>query len=294
MRRQRNNYANDIKHSLLLEGRFVITTGRIGAGKTSLTTAMMSLDYKYHSKMRLRMAQSIIKEYNSNGGHLELPEHLYYSNIDICLTDPRKRNAPHTNFADINRFGIPNDDYAVQYFPPYSVIYFSEVDNWLNSHKWQDISAHVRECLKYIRKMHYTVIFDVQVFDQVAKQLRQLSTDIFSIRDCVYEPAKFFGLIKQREHWRFYWINPQEIEMQSTLEKSGITIPKSEIPKVFYKLTYKGNVFTQYDSYAERMYFFYRIDEEGYQAWQHPPRILSPSGVQEFCTLAPLPSEADD
>lgn len=294
MRRQLNNYANDIKHSLLLEGRFVVTNGRIGAGKTSITTAMMSLDYKYHSKMRLRMAQSLVNEYNSNGGCLELPEHLYYSNIDICLTDPHKRNAPHTNFADINRFGIPNNDYDVQNFPPYSVIYFAEVDNWLNSHKWQYISAHVREFLKYIRKMHYTVIFDVQVFDSVAKQLRSLCTDLFYIKDCVCSPARFFGLIKQREHWRFYRINPQELEMLRELEKSGIKLTKSDMPKIVYRMTYKGNIFKQFDSYAERMYFFYRIDEEGYQAWQHPPRILSPSGVQEFCTLAPLPSEADD
>lgn len=301
MKRNDYNFANQIKQNLY-EGKFAVFSGMQGAGKTSKGVAVLSLDYKYHNKERLRLAEREIQRWNSavyydkksTGKMLELPEHLYYSTIDICLTDPRKKNAPHTHFVDVNRLGIPNDDYPVQNFPPYSVIFLCEMDAWFNSLKWQKISAHVRELIKYIRKNHLTIICDMQVFERLAKQLRELCTDLFFVRQSQFVQARFFGLIKPRTHWWFYHINPQELSFASSLEKSGFKLPRSAQPRLCSMLTYKGNVYQQYDSYAEKLYFFYRIEEEGYQMWEHPKNVLSPDGVKEFCKQMLLPSENDE
>lgn len=291
MTRDKSNLAYQIKHTLF-EGRFVVFSGMQGAGKTSKGVAELSLDYKYHNKQRLRLAEQTINHWNATSNvKLKLPEHLYYSTIDICLTDPRKKNAPHTHFFDINRLGIPNDDYSVQNVPPYSVIFLCEMDAWFNSHKWQQISAHVTQLVKLVRKNHLTIICDMQVFEYLAKQLRSHATDLFFVRKSEFVPARFFGLIKSRTHWWFYHINPQELEFASSLERSGITIPRNEQPRICRKLTYKGNVYRQYDSYAERLYFYYRIEEEGYQILEHPKNILSPDGVKEYCQKMPLPSD---
>lgn len=289
----RYNFELELKERRLPTGFYVIA-GEQGAGKTSLATAIMSTDYKYHSTERLRIAQSHVNTLNSSGYKLRLPKHLYFSNIELSLDKSLSNaRAVRTHCISVKNFGLPNADYEVQYFPYGSVIYISEADIWLYTQDWQKISKYVWNLIKYVRHNGLVVIFDVQVFDRLPIQLRKLCTDLIYIRESNYKPARFFGLIKQRTRWHYVWSQPQQQTAIAEMNKLGADIPSKHI--AFQgAFNYKGNIYRQYDSYSGEMYFLNGIEKCGYAVRQHPPKSYTPDGVKEYCNALPLTSANTD
>lgn len=286
----RRHFEEEIKVSRLEPG-FYCLCGEQGAGKTSMAVALLSMDYKYHSEERIRIAQSRVNQLNHLGyKNLKLPEHVYFSNIELSLTKPlSKSDAVRTHCVTVERFGLPNDEYDVQRFPLCSVVYISEADVWLYTSRWQSVSKYIWNLIKYVRHNMMTVIFDVQVFDRLPIQLRKLCTDLIYITDSGYTPKRFFGLIKQRTHWIYNWSKPQMFTAMSELIKIGADI---DVKKTSYNgaFTYKGNIYQQYDSFSGEMYFINGVEKVGYKVQQHPPKEYSPDGVRAYCQTLPLTS----
>ena len=288
-----NNFEIELK-DFRLEPGFYVVAGQQGAGKTSFVTALLSLDYKYHAEERIRIAQARVNQLNHLGYKLMLPEHIYFSNIELSLTKPLANSgAVKTYCVTVDRFGLPNDDYPVQYFPIGSVVYISEADVWLYTSQWQKVSKYIWNLIKYCRHNMMTIIFDVQVFDRLPIQLRKLCTDLIYITESFYRPKRFFGLIKQRTHWSYNWSHPQLFAAMSELAKIGANVPVKEM-SFNGGMTYKGSIYQQYDSYSGEMYFLNGIENVGYTIQSHPSKNFSPEGIKAYCDTLPLASMTNE
>lgn len=277
-----------------LEPGFYVIAGQQGAGKTSLATALLSIDFKYHSEERLRIAQSRVNALNASGYKLKLPKHLYFSNIELSLDKPMSSmRATRTHYLSVQRFGLPNDQFDVQYFPFGSVVYISEADVWLYTQQWQQLSKFVWNLIKYVRHNGMTVIFDVQVFDRLPIQLRKLCTDLIYVLSSNYEPARWWGLIKQRTTWHYNWSKPQQHSALEEMIKLGAKI-KTKKMSFDGAFTYKGKIYQQYDSYCGEMYFLNGIEKHGYAVQTHAPKSYTPGGVSAYCNSLPLVAMADE
>ncbi len=281
-------YEKELKENPLPVG-FIIVEGIQGAGKTSLITALLSLDFKHWGKRRLEWAQYHINDINKQGHRLKLPMHLYWSNTEIALNGSLDK--PHTirtHYINTTNFGLPNPKYKVQRFPWYSVVVITEADLLLYCQDWAKISSYVWNLLKYVRKNRMTVIFDLQDRSALGIQLRRLATDGIYVTASRNVPPRFFGIFRQYTEWWFEWSKPKAIEHESNKTASERKARSSELSWK-QKLKYKGNVYTQYDSYAEERYFLQGIDEDGgYTVKEHPPRNYTPEGIKKYCDMLPL------
>ena len=63
--------------------------------------------------------------YQFNRIKLDVSDRLYFSNIKILLN---KKKRLYTHYVDVQRLGLPNPDFCVQYLPRGSVVYIQEAD----------------------------------------------------------------------------------------------------------------------------------------------------------------------
>lgn len=319
--RIRYNYELLLKEQMLDYG-IIVVCGRQGAGKTSFITALMSLDYKFHVATRIEQAQAHIGRLRyaimvSRGftdpktgkyilGNLteKEDENLrltpdpetgkpippYYSTENLCLKKTLKtaNRLQKPSFISIDDLALPKDeDDDVQRYPYGSVVFVSELDKWLDTHDWQQVDRLFTNLMKYVRHDHMTLIIDIQVFDRLPIQVRKLTTDLIYILESSYEPARFFGLVKQRTHWRWFWSIPQIIEASKALAEFGVDIPKKEM-FCTGGMTYKGNIYQQYNSFEAEAYFLLGVEKHGYAAREFPNMDFSPEGIREYCKAVPI------
>ncbi|MDE6293828.1 MAG: hypothetical protein K2L88_04315 [Clostridiales bacterium] len=303
----------EIKANGIPRGKVFIVDGEQGAGKTSFVVSLFRLDYKYQNRKMLEIAQSFIDEQNAIYArenrtlpkdkrikYLELPPHLYFSSINIALYgrlnpnyDPENESdrRRHTHWINVQRLGLPNSEYEVQYFPYGSVVFIAEADLQLHSHDWQQISKYLRVLLKYVRKNALTVIFDLQVNSELGKQLRELATDLITIENNLYTKPKFFGLIKAKTTFYGYHSKPQSINAARDVGDDKRSLDYTH--KV--RLRVRDNPWQAFDTIGERVYFLRGLEKVGYQTIGHPKRSCTPSDIEKYCEMNPLvpPKETD-
>ena len=143
-----------------------------GAGKTSFAVALFRTDYKYWRKWRWEQGCNLARAfYERTGIELNVSEVLYFSSPSVILD---ARHGIKTHAIELDRLGLPNDEYDVQYLPRGSVVFIHEVDVLAYCRDWQKLDTYLRLLAKYCRHNLITIIFDLQVGGDLDKALRGL------------------------------------------------------------------------------------------------------------------------
>ncbi len=274
------NLTQAIRKAPLQSGVYVVR-GEQGVGKTSFVAALLSADYKRHKKWRAEQGRSLARAvYRDSGVRLRVSDRLYFSNIKILLD---KRRRLYTHYVDVQRLGLPNNSYAVQYLPRGSVVFVQEADLQLFCRDYKDLNSYLIALLKFVRHNLVTVIFDCQTDGALDKAVRRLAVGIYHI-ECTYR--KRFFLFWKPQTWRFIYIRNQLNEVLKDLASIGVHVDLSVVERGRFR--YFGNVFERYNSFSGVMYFLRGIEKVGYEYLSHPIESYSMDAVREYCELHPL------
>jgi len=278
------NLTRDLRKEPLPIGFYNIC-GEQGAGKTSLAIALFRTDYKRWRKYRYELACGLAQEYYEvNGIALNIDKTLYFSSTEIILDAHR---GIKTHEIDLERLGLPNPDYEVQYLPRGSVVFIMEADILAYCHNWQKLSDYLRNLIKYVRQNYLTIIFDMQIGGALAKALRELVMGIYYV---FKSGVSRFLLFWKRQRWEFLYVYNQRLQVVKEFSQYGIDIEKKiKVPITEWgKFRVWGNVFNYYDSFAATPYFLQGIDKVGYVYREHTDGDLSIAGIQAYCEAHPL------
>ena len=274
------NLTKDLKKAPFPTGFFSIC-GAQGAGKTSGAAAILRIDYKYWRKWRYQQGKAAADKYfAANGIRLNVSENLYFSNTPILLD---RRRGIYTHEVDIQRLGLPNDDFEVQYLPRGSVVFIQEADVLAYCRDWESLNEYLRALFKYVRHNLITIIFDMQYGGDLDKALRNLLVGMLYM---VESGIKRHWLFWKKQGWRFLYIRSQLNNAVKELSQLGV---KSKIPVCEWgKLRVFGNVFDCYDSFSGERYYFYGIDKVDYNYKEHVRGGMSIKDINAFVTQHPL------
>lgn len=274
------NLTKEIKKAPLASGFYTIC-GEQGAGKTSFATAILRTDYRYWRKWRYRQGRALADDYEAkNGIELDISETLYFSNTPILLD---RRKGIYTHEVDLQKLGLPNDDFEVQYFPRGSVIFIQEADVLAYCRDWDSLNEYLRALIKYVRHNLLTIIFDMQYGGDLDKALRNLTVGSYYM----YESGvKRWLLFWRRQYWRFFFIRSQLNNAIKELSQLGV---RFKIPVVQRgKFRVFGDVFDCYDSFSGQRYFLKDIEKVGYLYREHVKGGLTVEDINSFVVQHPL------
>lgn len=264
-----------------LDAGVYIFAGKQGVGKTSLGAGIFSYDYKFWRKERVKMAMELAKRYYDDTGiSLDIDKCLYFSNTKFLLD---KRAGISTHYIDVQRLGLPNPDYQVQYLPRGSCIYIQEGDILQFCQDNKTLSKYLINLYKFARHLQLTIIIDCQVFGRIDKSVRMLSMGIYYITDSYDKRFLFFW---KRRVWKFIYIDNQLNDVVKELAQVGVHIKISVVQKGKFK--FKGNIFDRYDSFSAVPYFMNGIDKVGYEYLEYPENSLSLEAIKAFMEMHPL------
>lgn len=274
------NLTKQLKKDPFSPGLYAIC-GCQGAGKTSSATAILRTDYKYWRKWRYEQGKDLAREFFiRNDIKLDVSETLYFSSPSIVLD---KRKGITTWSIDLEKLGLPNDEYDVQYLPRGSVVFLHEVDVLAYCRDWQKLDRYLRLLAKYCRHNLITIIFDLQVGGDLDKALRNLVIDRYFMLE---SGVKRFLLFWKRQTWEFLCIHNQLANALKELASFGIDLKVKIVERG--KLRVWGDVFDYYNSYSGVPYFLYGIEKHGYQYIEQEEGDLSIERIKAYCEAHPL------
>ena len=275
------NLTKELKKGPIPPGVFVVR-GPQGVGKTSFCTAMLCADYKKWTSYRTEQGQWLAKLYEeaNKGIKLKVSDRLYFSNIKILLNKKKHLN---THYVDVQRLGLPNGDFEVQYLPRGSVIYIQEADVLLFCRDYATLNTYLINLLKYVRHNLLTIIFDCQVDSALDAAVRRLTMGLYHIERS-YD-TRFFLFWKIRR-WKFMFINYQLNEVMKDLAEMGVKKKVSVLQKGTFRCF--GNIFARYDSFSGLPYFLYGIEKVGYKYLPYPPNGFTVEDINAFVLAHPL------
>lgn len=269
-----------LKQAPLSPGVFVVR-GPQGVGKTSFCTALLCVDYKRWTKWRTEQGQSLANSfYKDNRVRLHISDRLYFSNIKILLN---KRRGLYTHYVDVQRLGLPNPDFKVQYLPRGSVVYIQEADVLMFCRDYQSLNEYLINLLKYVRHNLLTIIFDCQVDSALDKAVRRLTVGVYHIEESC--DARWLLFWKVRK-WKFIYIHNQLNDVVKELATVGVKINVSVVERGIYKTRLK--VFERYNSFSGVPYFLHGIENVGYEYLPFPKETLKIEDVNAFVQAHPL------
>lgn len=275
------NLTREMRKAPLQSGVYCIE-GPQGVGKTSLAAALLCTDYRRHRKWRVKEGRALARRYQEDSDvRLQVSENPYFSNNAILLD---KRRKVYTNAIDVQRLGLPNDDYAVQYLPRASVVFIQEADLQLFCRDFKELNAYLVALLKFVRHNLITVIFDCQVFDALDKAVRRLITGRIHVTESF---QRRFFLFWKPQYWRFIFVDSQLNEALKDLAEIGMEA-KNIAAARRGKFRFFGKVFERFDSFAGMRYFLRGIEEVGYEYLSHPRTDLSNPSIEGYCEMFPL------
>ena len=274
------NLTKIIRQEPLQSGVFVVR-GPQGVGKTSFCSAMLRADYKKWTKWRTAQGEALAQAYYAaNKIRLDVSDRLYFSSIKICLN---KRKRLYTHYVDVQRLGLPNPDFEVQYLPRGSVVYIQEADVLLFCRDYQSLNEYLINLLKYVRHNLLTVIFDCQVDSALDKAVRRLTVGIYHI-ETSYD-GRFLLFWKVRR-WKFIYIHNQLNEAVKELATVGIKIKLSVVERGKFRCF--GNIFEYYNSFSGVPYFLWGIEKHGYKYLDYPRETYTIADVEAYVKAHPL------
>lgn len=273
-------------------GLFAII-GKQGAGKTSLATAMLCNDWKYHHLERFEECKFFTNCLNKDGFNLHLPKNktIYYSPDTIILS---QNPYVETWYINPEKFKLPNLKEDVQYVPRGSVVFLPEFDNLINCRNWKEMSPYLVALAKYARHWDLTIIIDFQCWLQLDASWRRLMMYTLFIYD-TYDDNKFLWLkrlfhIKLKRRWKYIWTDNQLNSFVNDLSamRTDKKLVKSLSRRVSRneKYVFKGCIFERYESQSGYRYFLRGIKD--YEYIPHKRVDNSPCGIEEYCQSHPL------
>lgn len=266
---------------------FYSICGEQGAGKTSLATALFKEDYRRHRKTRKDLALNLAERYyRLNGIRLKISDTLYFSNNRIILD---KRKGVETWEVDLQRLGLPNDDYQVQYLPRGSAVFIQEADVLAFCRDWQSLNNYLINLIKYVRHNLLTIFFDMQVGGALDKALRRLLVGMYYVTESGIRRFLFFW---KCQVWRFIYIRNQLNEVVKELASIGANIKINVAERGKFRIF--GNVFDCYNSFSGEAYFLYGIEKYGYEYRPHSDGDLTIEGINAYCVTHPLERPDDN
>jgi len=275
------NLRTDLRKAPLSSGVFAVC-GPQGVGKTSFVAALLRTDYRKWRKWRTEQGQILASMYyQATGIRLQVSDHLYFSSTEICLD---RRRGIYTHDVDIQRLGLPNDDYGVQYLPRGSVVFVQEADILLFCRDYASLSRYLINLLKFVRHNLITLIFDCQAFDALDAAVRRLIVGIYYITESY---TKRFFLFWKPRTWRFIYIQNQLNSVVKELAQVGVKINISVVEGGRFRL-FGGNVFDCYDSFSGVRYFLKGIENVGYEYRRASRDDFTIAGIDEFVAQHPL------
>lgn len=274
------NLTKEIKKEPLPSGVYVVS-GPQGVGKTSFCASLLCADYKKWSKWRMSEAESLAAAYyQDNHKPLKISDRLYFSNVKILLN---KRRKLYTHYIDVQRLGLPNPDFKVQYLPRGSVVYIQEADILMFCRDYQSLNEYLINLLKYVRHNLLTLFLDCQVFGALDKALRRLTVGIYHIEKS-YD-GRFLLFWKVRK-WKFIYIQNQLNDVVKELASVGVKINVSVVERGKYRTF--GNIFERYNSFSGVPYFLHGIEKVGYEYLPYPKETYKIEDVNAFVAAHPL------
>ena len=274
------NLTLDIRREAFPSGVFVVR-GQQGVGKTSFCTALLRADYKKWRKYRMEEGLKLARSYfMENRVKLNISDRLYFSNIKILLD---KRKGLYTHYVDVQRLGLPNPDFNVQYLPRGSVVYIQEADVLLFCRDYTSLNEYLINLLKYVRHNLLTIIFDCQVDSALDKAVRRLTVGIYHIETSC--DGRFFFFWKIRR-WKFIYIHNQLNDVVKELATIGVKIKLSVVERGRFRCF--GNVFEFYNSFSGVPYFLNGIEKTNYQYVEHPRESYAIANIESFVVAHPL------
>lgn len=274
------NLTKQIKQAPFPPGLYAIN-GCQGAGKTSLATAILRLDYKYWRKWRYEQGRELARAFfGASEIKLDVSETLYFSSPSIVLDS---RRGIKTWSIDLEKLGLPNDEYDVQYLPRGSVVFLHEVDVLVYCRDWQKLDRYLRLLAKYCRHNLITIIFDLQVGGDLDKALRNLVVDRYFV---LSSGVKRFLLFWRRQTWKFLCIHNQNAN--ALKELASFNVKLDDVICERGKLRVWGDVFKYYNSFSGVPYFLYNIEKHGYEYLEQEEGDLTIEGIKAYCKAHPL------
>lgn len=252
-----------------------------GAGKTSSAAGIFRTDYKRWHKWRYEQGNDLARQFfEANGIRLEVSENLYFSSPSFLLDS---RRGIKTHSIDLERLGLPNDEYDVQYLPRGSMVFLHEVDVLAYCRDWQKLNRYLRLLAKYCRHNLITIIFDLQVGGDLDKALRDLVIDRFFMLN---SGVKRFLLFWRRQVWDFLCIHNQLANALKELASFNVDYKLKIVERGKFRVW--GEVFDCYNSYSGVPYFLYGIEKCGYKYIEQEEGDLTIEGIKRYCKAHPL------
>ncbi len=272
-------------------GSIIVFNGKQRVGKTSLMTAMICDNFKRYNKLRFKNAcAELLQIGRAKGVNLTCDSVMYFSNYDILLDAKR---GIHTHAIDKWDLAVPNDK-VIQYYPPYSVIAFMELDKHFNNRAWNMRGAddESKSLVSYVSKFvymffatlgqhHLTLLIDYQIFEKLDSALRSLVTD------CIYVLGKRDikrGLFRREKNiYSFVWTYPQNISFFEKVSALGITPRAGDVYKRC-RYRFKGNIHTRYDSFSCNPLYYDGLNQYEYK--RHPSiDWRDDESLKEYCKV---------
>ncbi len=274
------NLTKMLKSAPLPSGFYAIC-GEQGAGKTSLAAALFKEDYRRHRKVRKEMAIDLARRFYADSGiRLEISDTLYFSNNKIILD---KRKGVETWEVDLQRLGLPNDGFEVQYLPRGSAVFIQEADILAFCRDWETLNNYLINLIKFVRHNLITLIFDMQVGGALDKALRRLLVGMYYV---VKSGVGWFMIFWKRQKWKFLYIRNQLNAVVKELSTLGVNV-KIKVAE-WGRFRIWGDVFDRYNSFSGEAYFLYGIEKVGYVYKRHSDGDLSVEGIKAYCKAHPL------
>ena len=274
------NLTKMLKSAPLPSGFYAIC-GEQGAGKTSLATALFKTDYRRHRQERKKMAVDLAKRYYADSGiKLKISDTLYFSNNKMILD---KRRGVETWEVDLQRLGLPNDDFEVQYLPRGSAVFIQEADILAFCRDWESLNNYLINLIKFVRHNLITLFFDMQVGGALDKALRRLLVGMYYV---VKSGVKRFLIFWKRQKWKFLYIRNQLNAVVKELSTLGVNLKVKVAEWGSFRVW--GDVFDSYNSFSGEPYFLYGIENVGYVYKKHADDDLSVEGIKAYCKAHPL------
>lgn len=274
------NLTKQLKKAPFPPGLYAIN-GCQGAGKTSSACAILRTDYKYWRKWRYEQGKDLAMRYfEGTGIRLNVEKTLYFSSPSFTLD---RRRVVKTWFIDLERLGLPNDEYDVQYLPRGSFVFLHEVDVLAYCRDWQSLDRYLRLLAKYCRHNLITMIFDLQVGGDLDKALRGLVIDRYFM---LSSGVKRFLLFWKRQSWEFLCIHNQLANALKELASFGIDLKIKLVERG--KLRVWGDVFDYYNSFSGVPYFLNGIEMRGYEYIEQEEGDLTVDGIKRYVQQHPL------
>ncbi|MBQ8749875.1 MAG: hypothetical protein IJZ29_05355 [Clostridia bacterium] len=259
-----------------------VIAGKPGVGKTALLTYFAICDMTINAFSAVNQANNFIALLNIGGYKFSFAKnHLVYSNYDI--KSHMKGYVPRRSYdMEGYEFGLPDSEHEAKLVYPYSSLFFTESQAFLNSRKSKLFRDSVSRAYEQHRHWDLNIYLDAQRATLIDLNVRELSTLIY-VDELKYKKDKLGRIVKTLWHCSVFY-DIKDYEEFERLSK------KYNCENVTY--IYDGNIHKCYDSKMNRLLFLDCSKHKDFYAEEYKDIDLKYESIQEFCNKKTLENMA--